>query len=255
MLRMLARRRVLLVFGLIAATLIGVLMAFRVSLSPFELTSRRALAVSASGSALVEARRPRPTDPDSSFITLPLRGGLLADMLSTDAARAQLAARLDAHPDEVVVFGPSTAEPYVPVPTAARGGEAATATGEPYVLTLTASTTVPIITLHGTAPDRGAAAALIDAAISTLQRLAASGTTSARSMRVLPLGRPRVTVESDSRYVGVAVASALFVLCAWIVGLGLLDRWARARRRRRAASGGSAHDPDVPPVGRRLHTN
>lgn len=240
-LRALARHRLLLALGVVLAVLVGLLLAFRVTLSPLELTSRRTVSLSASASVLVEPPRRVPVERGTELSsTLPLRAGLLADLLLTDSARTQIAESLGAHPDEVVVFGPATAAPYVGVPTAARASEAATATGEPYVLTLATSQTVPIIRLEASAVDRARANALINAAIATLGRIAAEGTKPERAIRLIPLGLPRFTEKADSRYVGVAIAGALLVLGLWIAALGVLERVARTtavRRRARHVTG------------------
>lgn len=240
-LRALARRRLLLAIGIVLAALVGLLLAFHVSLSPFTLTSRRTVSILASASVLVDPPRIVPVDRGSELTsTLPQRAGLLANLLLTDSSRARIAQILGAHPDEVAVFGPATADPYVAVPTAARASEAATATREPYVLTLSAGEKVPIIMLRAAALDRARATALINAAVETLQRVSSEGTEPERAVRLIPLGLPRVTEAADSRYIGVAVAGVVLVLGLWIAALGVLERVARTsavRRRARRLTG------------------
>lgn len=233
-LAVLRRHLILVGLGALGAALLAIAIHQQASFLPGRLTAAATTAHAASTRLLLDARREPTVDIGSGTAdTLGLRAGLLADLLTTESARAEIARAAGIRPAELAVIGPAMGAPPLAIPLAIRATDAATTTTQPYVLTLSADLLIPIVTLRAGAPDVAGAARLAVAARATTERIVATRATRGAGLRVRRLGavRTATTVGRPPTLVGPAVGIFLFGLwlAAVVVGDGLL-RHRRGRR-------------------------
>jgi hypothetical protein len=106
--------------------------------------------------------------------TLGWRAELLAGLLLTDAARAEIAKAMGVPADQVAVFQPVLNVPESATALPANASEAAIVTAAPYVLTVTSDEQLGTIAIMAAAPERAAAVRLADAVVKKLSADAAS---------------------------------------------------------------------------------
>lgn len=252
-LQLLWRRRVIVGVGLLAAIAVGVLISFRVSLSPPGLHSRQHTVGVASANVLIDT--PQSTVADLAPFggdVLNARAGLLANVLGTGAVEAAIAAQADIPLNELLVVPPSSG---APLPTAL--GQAAQKSGSqaaPYRLQVTLNDSLPIIVLAITAPNARSAARLANGAIGALRAYLKSVATqqqipASRQPVVTALGQPvaGVAVRGPRRLYGVAGAFVVFALmiAAIVIGSGIARAWRAAAPPKRSKTEGSAPSDDL----------
>jgi hypothetical protein len=214
--RVLWRRRILIVLGLLAAIGIGAAVGPG-AVSRGGLASAR-LVLDTPESQLVFA------DPKAAEELLS-RTVLLSHAITTDEARARIAAELSVPVGEVVVADALFDAPAEPTTLPTAAAQAAFTRPEPYSIVVRNDDFLPIITLEAHAPDRAAAGRLIEAAKHVL-------------LSPGPVAQPnwlrRLVVESflatrtkevvdDPGYV-TAVGAGLASLSAWCAGVLLAPR-------------------------------
>lgn len=162
-LRLLWRRRLLLLAGLIAAC--GAAFALGASPTPSRGYAQTTVVFDTPQSQLVEGA-------PSGAETLPWRASVATVVLGTEDSRQRLAQEIGVTPDQLAVTDLDLTAPYTPasLPTAAM--QSANVTPEPYTLTLKADGSLPLISISTSAPDAQHAARLVVAAIHAMQAAA-----------------------------------------------------------------------------------
>jgi hypothetical protein len=165
--------------------------------------------------------------------SLSWRASLLMHAMATDDTQRRLARAIGVRPDEVAVVDPVLEEPEVPASLPQRAADAAAVTAAPNVLTVEMrNSSLPMLSLEVTAPDRVAAKRLADAAVAVLRSRAGR---EGRYRSLIPAGGTRkyqpfaVEQVADVRARSISVGRPpiktvapmlLFVLFA--AGLGLV---------------------------------
>jgi hypothetical protein len=235
-LRALWRHRILLAVGILPAVLAALSMLYQVSPLPPQLTSKETVTGVASTRVLLSAgRQPTVELDDAVNASLGSLTVLLADLMTTDDARAELARAVGAGPREVAAFGPSSGAPLIAIPLATQASEVARLTHEPFVLTLRTDGQVPIIALRATGPDSARAAKLLEQAAVELGELSKSDGPREAKLRIEPLGPPVRSTLVDGPSVAIGVLAGLVTFLAWASAVVLVSGVARRRRARRAA--------------------
>ena len=235
LLRILARHRIALAFGLVLAVLAAVVVQYQVSLSPFSLTERVTKASTAQTRLLVDAPdKPSTLDLDAGVAeTLGLRAGLLADLLATDGVRDDIARQSGIQPSDLAVLAPASSPPSLPVPLAVAASDAASVTREPYVLSAAADVSIPIVSLSVAAPDTASAKRIIQAAMGEYKDLISERVGTRKGtvdLTVDQLGEIRTTTTVDRMHPAIGVGVAIAVFTLWAVALLLLVGLRRAWR-------------------------
>jgi hypothetical protein len=236
MLRVLARRRLLVTPGLALATFAALTVLFHVSLAPPSLTARATSSGVATTQLLLAAPHGGSYDLDSRIgDTIPARATLVADLAASDVAKARIAGLAGVDAGALAVFGPASGAPAVPVPIAAEATTAAGLAPEATVIRLDANPTQPIITLHVTAPDMATAARLAAATrVSLVEAIRArSGRRPVVSLLRLGLGTQKMVSSAPKK--PVALIALVLVLVLWCSGVIVLDGALRRMRVARAA--------------------
>lgn len=181
--------------------------------------------------------------------TLAWRASLLSILLGTEPARAQLARETGIPVTQIAVIDQELTAPPNPVVLPVAAVDAASATNEPYVLTLNAID-APIVALTASGPDRAGAARLVDAAVHALKAGASPQTTP----RLQGLSITQIDPVTANEIAGGASRRAMaliafVVFCLWCVGVAVLALRRSNHRPRRllGRAGGSG-------LIQRLHT-
>lgn len=244
-LRELSRRRALVGLVAILAVLVGVMIAFRVSVLPPKLESRSYDVGVATARMLVDTPASVVVDvsPKGSE-TLGTRASLLSTLMTEGAVKADIAERVGVPPKQLSAtaeFGPESGE----APSAPKPGPGAHVLTT-RVLTNTVGEQLPIIELEAQAPDAKAAVALADAAVASLSesldsKAASEDVKEARRLRVSPLGPPKVQEAGRGPRPVLGLAASVFV---FVAGCGLILLFlAFARSWRQAAASEQGFEP------------
>ena len=232
-LRVLLHHRRAVAVGALVACCVGMFLLY---------SSRERTTGYATARVLIDAPNAPATDLRSEVAgTLAPRASLLADLMTTEAARAATARAAGLRASQVAIVGPAAlAPPTVPVELAARTTEAARDVREPYVLSVSSDVTAPIATLQATGPDVAGTARLVDAGTEVLQTVIARREPTRAQIHVERLGTVAAgpVTERPSRAMGVIAAGLLFIL--WCGAVVVLAGLARHRR--------SAGSPAVKPA-------
>ena len=189
----------------------------------------------ASARVVINAPNAPATDIKSDVAgTLAPRASLLADLMTTEAARAATARAADLRTSELAIVGPAAlAPPTVPVQLAVRATEASRDVREPYVLSVGSDAAAPIATLQATGPNAAGTAKVVAAATAVLETVVArrDSRSQIHVERVGPVVAGPV-VKRSSRAMALIAGALLFaVWCgAVVVAAGF------ATRRRTAGS-------------------
>lgn len=232
--RVLLRHRLLLVAGVVVAVLIAFAVGRRTSEQHANQTASARLLIGPSNATATTLDTVTPE-------TLMTKAPLLADVLSTDDMRAQIAQRAGIRADQLTVMGPAFGAPTVAVPLATRATEVAAIAGTPFALVVRSSDQLPVITMLAQAPTSAAAAKLIDAAGGTLRdfverRAATVGKKKKHTVRLVvqQLGpiEVRTIVSGHARILAFAAGIVMFGF--WCCAIVLLAGLVRVRRNVRA---------------------
>ena len=224
-LRALVRHRALLATGIVVALVLGVLSFIELS------SSQRDLNVS-TARVLIDARTTPSTDLESSVAdTLGLRAGIVADLMSTRGARAEIARAAGVDVDELAVFGPSMDAPALLLPLAVAATEAAAEVREPYLVRVSARGRIPFLQITASAPTAAEAMDLVDATRTSLGTLVARRSSRGPGLQVKALGPSVTKTTRDSPPRALAAFVTVGVLGTWcaaiVVVAGLLGAWRR----------------------------
>lgn len=239
-LRLLWRQRLLVAVGLVLALVVGIAMAYRVSLGvPPKLESRHYKVGIGSAEMLVDSPNSQVADlggsqPLTDVTALTSRARLLANLMAISPLKEQIARRAGVDPRKLVAVAPSIGlQEKNALDAASEGPQAIT-------LTVAFNEVLPIISANTQAPSPEIAARLSAAAVAELKvylkTLAASQKVpDARQLVVSPLGPARyATVLRGPRRL-FAVAAVIFVFGLWCASLVIGARLARSWREADAA--------------------
>jgi hypothetical protein len=220
-LRVLSRRRLLVSLGGLCAVLLGLMLAFH--------GGAAAETTIASTRVLIDAPGDRAIDLGSEVSdTLALRAALLADLVTTDEAHAQIAQYAGMPRRRFAILGPSAGPPPLPITTAVKTADAARVPHEPYVLALLADGDSPIISITATGFHPAGEARLVAAAARSLDDIVARGRLVARrsltTQRLGPVTVKQLPRKSRAPLALAAAAVAFALWCGMLVILPALFR-------------------------------
>ena len=243
LLRELWRQRTLVALALALAIMVGMVAAYRITLSPPGVTSRQHHVGIASARVLVDTPSSQVVDlglkQDANAGVLPARAVLLANLLTTSPLRDEIAKITGAAPDRLIALADTPLDSGPPVGTPLATG-ASVKVGDPRanVVKLHTDVSLPLITVNTEAPDAATAARLADGTVRVLTDYLASLVTSGnvpknRQLVVKRLGGAHAATEQrgPSRVLAFTAAILVFLLgCGSILLLSAL-----VRERRKAA--------------------
>jgi hypothetical protein len=216
-LRLLARRPILVAIGAVAAIAAGVLALGGETEKTGTASARLML-----DTAKSQLSHQAPAGAD----TLTWRTVLLAYHAGSRPLRNRIANEVGIRRNELALVYPNLAEPFAPAVLPARAAEKAAVISEKYILSVDVDEIVPIISLAAEAPDRGAAARLVEAALRALDNAGtpAQLTPRLQGLSVEPLGpvRSKAIVHKSNPLLGVGLAIVLFGV--WSTGVALIPR-------------------------------
>jgi hypothetical protein len=155
------------------------------------------------------------------------RAALLAQLMTTDEARASVAARLRLPPAELAVIDAALATPVAATTLPLAAASAAAVRPEPYLLTVHADPQLPLVSIEARAPDPAAAARLARAGALELGAAAPGADDPAlQRYTVAAIGPPHVRAVATGQGRMRAIGAALAAFALWCAGVGLLSRLA-----------------------------
>lgn len=231
-LRVLARRRGLLVLGVLAALAAGCVAGGTIALGPFAAPERRA------SEAFTQIQLDTPksllVDLGASNATIGTQTRLLASAMPKSGFLTELARAAGISPRQLTVVARDAREPPRVSPLAVRAAEVAATPATPYVLVVSASTDVPVISIRVSGPDLDKVGRLTRAPVTLLRSFTAAQAPSASrtlSVRTLtPATFEEGAVSGGRRLVLAALVFVLFSV-AWAAALVIVAGVARAWRR------------------------
>jgi hypothetical protein len=216
-LRVLLRRPILTAIGAVAAIAAGVLAGSGETTKTGTASAR--LVVDTAKSQLIHQA---PTGAD----TLLWRTVMLADLTASRPLMDRIASEVGVRRNQVVVVQPELAVPVIPATLPSRAAAVAGVIPEEYVLTVRFDELLPIISLEAEAPDRRAAARLVEAAGDALKD---TGTPVRMTPRIQGLAvesvgpvRSKTIIDRPQPLLGVGIAIVVFTV--WSAGVALIPR-------------------------------
>lgn len=266
LLRELLRHRVLVAVTAVLAVAVGVLLAFRVSVSPPKLESRQYTIGVASASALVDTPSSQVVDlglkASAAGSTLPSRAALLASLLTASPLKEEIAKRAGIDPRLLIATAPAAE-------VGASGQKAATplATGATVspkdrrasTIELQTDVTLPIITVNVTSQDPGRATRLANATVATLEQHVSTmagqgGVPDDQRLLVKQLGQANAALATRGGSTMLAGGAGIMVFllgCGAILGFSSMAReWRRTAELEKAGAHAHDHDDDGDGAGR-----
>jgi hypothetical protein len=229
--RRLLRFRLLVLFGLVPALLLGARLGFDVSTNPPGLASRAVKSVSVSTRVFLQDARASAVDLGPSVTDgLGTRARLMADLMATDVRRGDIARRAGIVPQDLTVITPASDVVPVLVPVAVKSATAANLISTPYALVLGADGNIPIVSLRASAPRPADARRVVVAAVQTLNQMIVDGTVRSRppALNMAELGAPTATVTTQGSKLALALAATVMLFGMWwgavLVGRAIVAR-------------------------------
>jgi hypothetical protein len=181
--------------------------------------------------AQIDTPRPLVADSCSSAATVQTQTVMLAEYLTSDASRAEIARRTGIPAEQLSVTTPSTDVPTRQSPLVIAAQEVANMS-TPYTVTAGPWTNTPLLTLIVSGPDAKVASRLSTNAMQVLSDGVSGRVRTAKSEIVVrQLGAPQVGSwinAGRSRMIGAGLA--VFLFAAWCGGLVLTTGFARLWR-------------------------
>jgi hypothetical protein len=252
-LRLLWRHRLFVAVGVALALVIGIVIAYKVTLGlPPSFESRQYTVGVASAEVLVDSPSSQVADLGggrvrTDVVALTARARLLANLMAASPLKDEIARSARVDPRTFVASAPSSdpTEKPTTIQVPPTGPEA-------NVLTVYFNETLPIITADAQAPDETTAARIASAAVAELGTYlksvaALDKVPDARKLVVDPLGEARFgTVQRGARKL-YAILAFVLVLMLWCGAIVLTARLARGWRQA-AAEEERGGDPAGPPA-------
>jgi hypothetical protein len=232
--RLLWQRRIIVGVGLLLAVAVGALAADGQLPGPGGSAATKPR--NASIRVLVDTATSQLVTPNPrSADTVAARAALIADLMASDAAKAEIARRARIRPAQLAVIGPGVTVPTIPTKLSERTATTVEGAPEPYGVTLYADGEVPIVAIDARAPGALEARALARAATATMASLTAPPKPEMRRGFVAQaLGPPVLArAESGSGPAVFAIAAFLGTLAIWCGGVVLASGLTAGPRRSR----------------------
>lgn len=256
-LRLLWRQRLLVALGLLAALMVGIVMAYRVTPAfPPRIESRQYHVGIASASLLVDSPSSQVADLSGGQVGIDVSGlssraRLLANLMATSPLKDQIARRAGISPASLVASVPVTGSAAEPVPLSAQEENK-----RPNQLKITFNEELPIITADAQAATPELAARIASAApeelVVFLRSVAASDRVpDVRQLVVSRLGEARSALVSRGPRRLFALIGLVSVFGLWCAGIVVVSRLACVWRQ---AASDDRQGFAAAPVARREHT-
>jgi hypothetical protein len=229
-LRLLWRRRLLVVLGLVVA--VGLALKSGAGPATSGGTAEVRVVVDSPQSQLVTGD---PRGADSLY----WRATMLALLLGRDDHRRKLASATGVARDQVAVTDVVLTAPPVPASLPMSAATSANLASEPYTLTVSVDNELPIISLDASAPDRAGAVRLVQAAVRALQSGASPAyTPRLEGLSVQPVGAVvgrTIGGGPGHRKLAISVVALLLLWCTALVTGPLVRGMRRTRAQARLA--------------------
>jgi len=227
-LRLLARRRVVLLLGAMAAVAMGIAAGGYLPVGPLASPERRSAIATAE--IQIDTRRPLAADLRAIGATIADQSVMLSERLAADDTRALIARRAGVPVRDLVVLSSRTAIEGRSTPVARAAVDAASSVQSRFRLTLSSMSDAPIILVAAAAPDRRTAARLASAAADALELVIDAPETVKKRLMVKPLADPQTAaVVTGGPKPLLAVLAALFGFVGWcwcaVVAGGVARLW------------------------------
>jgi hypothetical protein len=224
-LRVLWRRRLAVLVGMLATIAIGV-VGLKLHGAPTATASAQSKVLVDTPSSLVaSAQAP-------GALTIYPRSRVIADLMATESAEAEIARRAGIDPAELAVLGPGAAAPPLVITAIAEQAAEVARPVAPYLVSVEVTPGLPILSITAIGADPAEALALGRAAVATLPSVARAAPGGGDSVRVETWGAPTVATKTSGGRKTIAVG-ALGFFAVWCLVCVALDRPLRARRRAR----------------------
>lgn len=219
-LRALSRRPLLLGLGALLAVAVGLLVGLHGKATSAGFAQQRVL-VDTPTSLVADAKA-------KGASAIVLRAATLADLISSDGLRAEIAHRVGVEPAEVGTISSTLASPQTESPLAKQVLEV-TRPAAPYVISVGLEAGQPLIALQAVAPDSQGAARLIKATTTVLAETGRRAAPARGPVMVERLGAAQVGVRQAGGGKKKAVLAVLMIFLLWCVALAAADGIARRR--------------------------
>jgi hypothetical protein len=166
--------------------------------------------------------------------TLYWRATLLAMRLGTEPARQQIAREAQVPASQIAVIEGELTAPANPAALPVAAVQAASATPQPYVLTLQTDNVLPIVGVQTIAPNRAGAARLAEAAVHALQSGASpQDTRQVQGLNITQVDPVTAVEKRGGAGLRMGALTTVVAFSLWCVGVALWPRRQAPRRGRR----------------------
>lgn len=234
LLRVLWRRRVVVLVGLVAAIAIGVVGIKMKGASAATTSATSKVLIDTPSSLVATAKAP-------GALTIYSRARVIADLMATEAAETEIAHRAGLEPGELAVLGPGAAAPPLVITAVAEQASEVVRPVAPYLVSVEVTPGQPILSIAAIGADSATVTALGKAAVETLPTVAREAPGGGDSVKVETLGAPTIAIKTGGGRKMIALAALVF-FAFWCIAVVALDRPLRRRRSRPrlSAAGGAA---------------
>jgi hypothetical protein len=232
LMRVLWRRRVAVFVGLVAAIAIGV-VGIKAKGPPKATASATSKVLIDTPSSLVATAKA----PGAQ--TIYSRARVIADLMATEAAEAEIAGRAGLAEGELAVLGPGAAAPPQVITAVAEQASEVVRPVAPYLVSVEVTPGQPILSIAAVGTDEATAIAVGKAAVETLPTVAREAPGGGDSVKVETLGAQTIAIKTSGGRKAIALAALAFFAfwCIVVIALDRPLRRRRSRRRLRAAAG------------------
>lgn len=172
-LRVLARRRLLVALGVLAAAVVGYAASGAISVGPFGASEQQSTV--AYSQIQIDTPKSLLVDLEVNSSAIGTQTVLLADRMPKSAVQAEIARTAGIRPEQLTVLPTDAAYPARVSPLATRGAEVASTPRGTYLLEVSATTEFPIISVAASGPDRRTVRRLAEAPTTVLRSLTDAG--------------------------------------------------------------------------------
>ncbi len=225
LLRVLWRRKIAVFVGLALAIAIGV-VGIKLKGPPTATTSAASRVLIDTPRSLIATAK-APGAP-----TIYSRARVIADLMATESAEAEIAHRAGLEPSELAVLGPGAAAPPLVITAVAEQASEVVRPVAPYLVSVEVTPGQPLLTITAVGADRETVVGLGKAAVETLPTVAREAPGGGDSVKVETLGAPTIAIKTSGGRKLIALGALVF-FAFWCIAIVVLDRPLRRRRSRR----------------------
>jgi hypothetical protein len=245
------QRRILVALVVLAAVISGLALAYRVSVFPPSLHSKRTIEYgAASTQILVDARSSAIGDLRYDLTPLVARAGVLARLATTGEVADALARQLGLPLNSIDIQGPTVNPSQVAAAGAAQRSSQLLGEASGYRVKADTDGTLPVINVFTQAPTADRAIALANATFIVLGKVVDSAQVSAATppatqARLIQLGRAKGGVVNPGASKQLAAIATIGVLIGGVILILVVSRFARAWREVSILDFASSVEPPV----------